>query len=210
VITTAPSTKIKGTMAGQGGQRLSVEVGIVGGTDAEALRFSLDGAPYVQVNSSNVSLTGLAPGPHRLEVKVENTVGKADPYPRTLRWRTRETSETKPLYVTPVPLSPSEFEVGGWSSGHYKWRLDGSPWTEAKESRTQSHAVSPNVMHYWEALPVTDEAVWSGPPLVYAWSVGDEGQHGRSLAVRDQLVLTNLVDGNHTLFAKAVDAAGTL
>jgi hypothetical protein len=66
-------------------------------------------------------------------------------------------------------------------------------------------------MHYWEALPVTDEAVWSGPPLVYAWSVGaGGGQQGRSLAIRQELTLTGLADGEHTLFAKAVDAVGTL
>ena len=210
MVTSAPSTQIKGTSAGQGVKQVRVQVGVVGGAKAEALQFSLDGAAYVRVNSSNVSLTGLAPGPHRLKVKAENAVGTADPYPRLLEWHTRETSETEPLYVTPSPLSPSEFEVGGWSSGHYKWRLDGSPWTEAKESRTQSHAVSPNVMHFWEALPVTGEAVWSGPPLVYAWTVGAGGQHGRSLSVRDELTLTGLTDGNHTLMAKAVDAAGML
>jgi hypothetical protein len=209
-VTSAPSTQIKGTSAGQGVKQLRVQVGVVGGANAEALQFSLDGAAYVRINSSNVSLTGLAPGPHRLVVKAENAVGTADPHPRLLEWHTRETSETEPLYVTPSPLSPSEFEVGGWSSGHYKWRLDGSPWTEAKESRTQSHAVSPNVMHYWEALPVTGEAVWSGPPLVYAWTVGAGGQHGRSLSVRNELTLTGLTDGNHTLMAKAVDAAGML
>jgi hypothetical protein len=210
VITSVPSTQIKDTSAGQGVQQVSVEVGVVGGAKAEALQFSLDGAAYVRVNCSNVSLTGLAPGPHRLKVKAENEIGETDQYPRILHWRTRETSETEPLYVTPSPLSPSEFEVGGWFSDHYKWRLDGSPWTEAKESRSQFHTVSPNVMHFWEALPATDEAVWSGPPLVYAWSVGAGGQHGRSLLLRDELTLTELLDGNHTLLAKAVDAAGML
>jgi hypothetical protein len=65
-------------------------------------------------------------------------------------------------------------------------------------------------MHYWKALPVTDEAMWSGPPFVYAWSVAVEIQHGRTPALREELMLTSLADGNHTLFAKAVDAAGAL
>jgi hypothetical protein len=36
------------------------------------------------------------------------------------------------------------------------------------------------------------------------------GQHGRLLAIRDVLTLTALTDGNHTLFAKAVDVSGAL
>jgi hypothetical protein len=218
VMAASPSTEILKAAAVKGAKDLTVAVGssagaVVGGfvgatSLAEAIQYSLDGSDYLRADTSSVSLTGLAAGPHRLEVKAENTVGTADPIPRVLQWDSRDTSENVSLFVSPVPSSPSEFEVGGWSSGHYKWRLDGSPWKEAKESRRQFHVVAPNVMHFWEALPVTNEAVWSGPPLLYAWSVGIGDSHGRNLAVRDELTLTALQDGNHTLFAKAIDAAG--
>jgi hypothetical protein len=148
-----------------------------------------------------------------MEVKAENLVGSVDPAPRVLSWRSHVPAGTdnRTLFVANVSRAERSiaFQVEGWGSHAYKWRLDGSPWAEALESRRYSHSGnSPGVTHYWEALPLEVEAIWSGPPLMYSWTEADSTRSLRRLSVVDSLSIPLLSDGIHRLVVKAVDSAG--
>jgi hypothetical protein len=213
VLSEPPRTRVLWSRTEAAGTALNVSVGTeVSSSDFDsgcaAVHYSLDGQPWKRVNGSQLRLQGLPVGPHQLWMRAESFAGNEDALPKVLTWSANGAvagpTEQQSLYLVSGPdtgTSLAAFTVAGWSSGSFKWRLDGGAWTVANGS--------PKVMckvgigfHTWEALPAaTVDSVWTDPPLFHKWMVV-----GKSAG--DFLQLNELSEGPHRLSAKAADTAG--
>jgi hypothetical protein len=182
-----------------------------------AVHYSLDGHSFTRVNGSKVAVRGLTTGAHQLHIKAEDSVGSIERSGRVVSWHTSQRGEVlldaAPLVVVPQPAAGPgviSFDMAGWCSGSYMWRLDGSAWSEAVATKHHEYVVVDTAFHFWEALPVTNGAVWTQAPLVYSWSkqpsVTTHGAMQQGLAVS----LGTFLDGKHSMTVKAIDAAGNL
>jgi hypothetical protein len=174
-----------------------------------AVRYSLDGQSWQRSPGHNLTLQGVGAGSHRLHVSVENAAGNFDAEPMELDFELQgevtEMTEVLPLYLVQGPGtdvgvgSEASFTVGGLSAGKYAWRIDGEAWDVVEDTPVMSHSFSKVGVHHWEAIPLS---VYMSSPLLHSWGVGLEGDLGNNLN------LLSLSDGNHSIAARAKDAAG--